>query len=73
MPKTQQELINQGYEALVNGLGPVEAVRFLQHFSHGKGDYTKERHQRPTPSIDQIVKQMQQLPPAEPNQYKELI
>ena len=73
MLKTQQELVNKGYEALVHSLGPVEAIRFLQHFSHGKGDYTKERHQNPAPSIDQILKQMQQLPAVDPVKYQELL
>ncbi len=43
--KTQNELIDQGYKALVNALGVVGAIRFIQHFSPGYGDYTKERHE----------------------------
>jgi len=45
MPKTQQEIIRQGYQALVNSLGVVDAIRFIQHFTPGQGDYTKERHE----------------------------
>ncbi|MGL4883065.1 MAG: hypothetical protein ACRC8K_18705 [Waterburya sp.] len=38
--KTQNEIIEQGYKALVDSLGVVDAIRFIQHFSPGKGDYT---------------------------------
>ncbi len=31
-------------DALVQALGPVGMVRFLQQFETGHGDYTKERH-----------------------------
>ncbi|MBW4550012.1 MAG: hypothetical protein KME35_02665 [Aphanocapsa sp. GSE-SYN-MK-11-07L] len=43
--KTQNEVLDSGYKALVNALGVVDAIRFIQHFSPGYGDYTKERHQ----------------------------
>jgi hypothetical protein len=45
MPKTQQEIVRQGYQALVDSLGIVDAIRFIQHFNPGQGDYTQERHQ----------------------------
>ncbi|MHA1168445.1 MAG: hypothetical protein ACTSP4_07930 [Candidatus Hodarchaeales archaeon] len=37
------ELRKKGMEALVEALGPVGMVRFLQQFETGKGDYTLER------------------------------
>lgn len=45
MPKTQQEIVRQGYQALVDSLGVVDAIRFIQHFSPGQGDYTQERRE----------------------------
>jgi hypothetical protein len=39
-------LRKQGFNALVNELGPVGAVNFIQQFDRGSGDYTKERHGR---------------------------
>jgi hypothetical protein len=45
MSKTQQEIIRQGYQALVDTLGVVDAIRFIRHFSPGQGDYTQERHE----------------------------
>lgn len=45
MMKTQNEIIKQGYNALINSLGITDTIRFIQYFSPGKGGYTKERHQ----------------------------
>ena len=45
MTKTQQEIVRQGYQALINSLGVVDSIRFIQYFSQGQGNYTKERHQ----------------------------
>ena len=44
MMKTQNEIIKQGYNALIKSLGITDTIRFIQYFSPGKGDYTKERH-----------------------------
>ena len=43
--KTQNEVLDRGYKALVDALGVIDAIRFIQHFHPGYGDYTKERHQ----------------------------
>jgi len=53
MPTTQREVIQKGYQALVDALGPVDAIRFIQHFTPGKGDYTLERRQW----LDQITEE----------------
>ena len=45
MMKTQNEVLDRRYQALVNALGVVDRIRFIQHFNPGYGDYTKERHQ----------------------------
>ena len=45
MHKTQQEIIRQGYKALFDSLGVVDAIRFIQYFTPGQGDYIKERHE----------------------------
>jgi hypothetical protein len=39
------ELRKQGYLALVESLGVVGMLRFLQQLEVGYGDYTAERHQ----------------------------
>ncbi len=43
MKKT--ELRQKGYQALINALGTVETIEFLQQLDIGYGDYTKDRHQ----------------------------
>lgn len=60
MMKTQNEVLDRGYKALVDALGVVDAIRFIQHFSPGYGDYTKERHQwLDKLSLDDIFAEMQ--------------
>ena len=74
MPKTQQEIIRQGYQSLVNSLGVVDAVRFIQYFTSGQGDYTKDRHEW----LDQIplgdiLTLMEQHREDDETQYDEII
>ncbi len=74
MPKTQQEIIRQGYQALVNSLGVVDAIRFIQHFTPGQGDYTKDRHEwlYQTP-LEDILTSMRQRREDDETQYNEII
>jgi hypothetical protein len=37
------ELRERGFNALVEALGWVNAVRFIQQYEKGQGDYTRER------------------------------
>ncbi|HEY9885387.1 MAG TPA: hypothetical protein V6C98_17410 [Thermosynechococcaceae cyanobacterium] len=37
------QLRQRGIDALVQALGAVGMVRFLQQFDHGSGDYTRDR------------------------------
>jgi len=39
------EIRKVGLEALVQSLGQIGMLRFLQQFEVGRGDYTKEREQ----------------------------
>ena len=43
---TPTELRKKGYQALVDALGEIDTIRFLQQTGWGVGDYTKEREQR---------------------------
>lgn len=43
---TSLELREKGYQALVNQLGQVDTIRFLQEMGWGSGDYTQERRER---------------------------
>ncbi len=74
MPKTQQEIIRQGYQALVNSLGVVDAIRFIQHFTPAQGDYTTDRHEwlDQTP-LEDILTSMRQRREDDETQYDEII
>jgi hypothetical protein len=43
-PRTPIEVRRDGIRALVEKLGPADAIRFIQSFDPGEGDYTAERH-----------------------------
>jgi hypothetical protein len=74
MIRTQQEIIRQGYKALVDSLGVADTIRFIQYVSPGKGDYTKERHQwLDKISLEDVLAEMKQRREDEPNQYQEII
>jgi len=42
---TPSQVRQQGIAALVDALGAVGMVRFLQQFDSGSGDYTRDRSQ----------------------------
>ncbi|NEO86710.1 MAG: hypothetical protein F6J87_21000 [Spirulina sp. SIO3F2] len=42
---TPIELTRKGFQVLIDGLGYVNAVRFIKQFDQGDGDYTQERSQ----------------------------
>ncbi|MFN6517435.1 MAG: hypothetical protein RMY29_023545 [Nostoc sp. CreGUA01] len=72
--KTQNEIIKQGYDALVNSLGVTDTIRFIQYFSSGKGDYTKERHQwLDEKTLADVFMEMKALQEDDTNQYDEII
>jgi len=41
--KTLNEIRIKGFRVLVKNLGPAGAIRFIQSYTHGSGDYTRER------------------------------
>lgn len=41
--KTLSRIQQEGMRALINTLGPVDAIRFIKIFDPGYGDYTNER------------------------------
>jgi len=54
--KSTEEIRRIGIEALAEALGPVDAVRFLQSFDLGRGDYTKERSNVLDLTLDEIFR-----------------
>jgi hypothetical protein len=60
--KTLNQVREEGMSTLVRSLGQVDAVRFLQQFDVGKGDYTAERVQiLGDPSVDEVALKIGQL------------
>ena len=43
--RTARQLAADGFAALVEKLGMADAIRYLQLYDHGEGDYTRERSQ----------------------------
>ena len=57
---TLEQIRAKGLHALVEELGTVGAVRFLQSIEIGRGDYTRDRHRRITKqSVQSLVKQIE--------------
>ncbi len=72
MMKTHNEIIKQGYDALIKSLGVADAIRFIQYLSPGKGDYTKERHQwLDNKTLADVFAEMNQV--EDTNEYEEII
>lgn len=73
--RPQNKILDRGYKALVDALGVIDAIRFLQHFSPGYGDYTKERHQwLDKLSLNDIFTEMQKYKEADDkNNFEEVI
>ena len=54
--RSAEEIRRIGIEALAEALGPVDAVRFLQSFDLGRGDYTRERSHVLDLTLDEIFR-----------------
>ena len=58
---TLEQVREVGYQALLQALGPVNLVRFLQQFETGYGDYTQERHRWLAPAtVEEIAREIRQ-------------
>jgi hypothetical protein len=42
--RTGAQVVADGFAALIEKLGVADAIRFIQHYDSGHGDYTRERH-----------------------------
>jgi hypothetical protein len=60
---TQREIRETGLAALLQSLGPTGMVRFLQQYDCGEGDYTQDRKQQPSKTIDDILAERQKYHP----------
>ncbi len=53
--RTLDEIRARGFEVLVKSLGPADAIRFVRSYSHGSGDYTRERKALLERDLDTVV------------------
>jgi len=53
--KTLNEIRIRGFKVLVENLGPADAIRFIQSYTQGSGDYTQERKAWLEKDFDTVV------------------
>lgn len=70
--KTINEISNEAINLLLGKLGAEKTLRFLNQFSAGSGDYTKERKSLfSNKSLDQLVSEIKSnRKVSEKNKYK---
>ncbi|MEI6294354.1 MAG: hypothetical protein WCP36_11760 [Methanomicrobiales archaeon] len=54
--KTLHQVQQEGFDVLVDKLGPADAIRFLQIYDMGSGDWTKDRKKYLETDPDEIIK-----------------
>ena len=67
---TDIEIYELGIELLIDKLGPAGMMRFFWQGDPGKGDYSVDRHKRPQPNMDTIVKEIQRAQETEQPRVK---
>lgn len=56
---TLSEIRAIGFEALLRELGPAGAIRFIQQYETGRGNYTRDRRKwLPKKNVREISKQI---------------
>lgn len=62
---TLYEIRTIGFEALLRELGPAGAIRFIQQYESGRGDYTRDRKKLlPKKSVRDIGRQIMKERPS---------
>jgi hypothetical protein len=56
MAKTLRQIQQEGLDVLVEKLGPDDAIRFLQIYETGSGDWTKDRKKILEKDPEKIIK-----------------
>ena len=56
--KTLHQIQQEGLDVLVEKLGPDDAIRFLQIYEPGSGDWTKDRKKLLEKDTDKIIKRI---------------
>jgi hypothetical protein len=53
--KTITQIRNEGFAALLKALGPGDAIRYVNSFDQGTGDYTAEKYTTPDEDFDTVI------------------
>ncbi|PKL60367.1 MAG: hypothetical protein CVV33_03060 [Methanomicrobiales archaeon HGW-Methanomicrobiales-4] len=53
--KTITQIRNEGFAAIVKALGPGDAIRYVNSFDQGTGDYTAEKYSSFDEDFDTVV------------------
>jgi hypothetical protein len=53
--KTISQIRNEGFAALVKALGPGDAIRYINSYDQGTGDYTAEKYSIQDEDFDTVV------------------
>jgi len=53
--KTINQIREEGFAALIKALGPGDAIRYVNSFDQGTGNYTEEKYERPDEDFDAVV------------------
>ncbi len=61
-PLTDEEIQRIGFKALIDALGPAGAIRFIQRYRPGRGDYTAERQTwLKDVTLEELIRESRQL------------
>lgn len=53
--KPINQIRDEGFRALMKTFGPEDAIRFINSYEQGSGNYTEEKYQRPYEDFDTVV------------------
>lgn len=53
--KTINQIREEGFAALIKALGPGDAIRYVNSFDQGIGNYTEEKYEQPDEDFDSVV------------------
>lgn len=56
--KTISQIRDEGFAALVKMLGPGDAIRYVNSFDQGSGDYTQEKYLKGDEDFDSVVQRI---------------
>lgn len=53
--KTINQIRDEGFAGLIKALGPGDAIRYINSFEQGTGNYSEEKYQNMDEEFDAVV------------------